>query len=212
MSISGASFAALEQLANDYLALSPGAAEKMSHLHGRIVRVELLGLNVSFQVIPGPGRLQILERTEGAPDCTLRGTPLALLGMANTAESSARLFAGEVEIVGDTELAHRFGEILRSMDIDWEEQLSRLTGDIVAHQIGNQARGALRWGRQTLQTLGLDLSEYLREELSLLPGRPEIDAFLAEVDDVRDGVERLEARHRLLANRVQERRRREGGE
>lgn len=202
MSITGASFAALEQLVNEYLALSPVATESMSRLHGRVIRVELLGLNLGFHLIPGPGGVQVLERAGDEPDCTLRGTPLALLGMGNTERSSARLFAGEVEITGDTELAHRLGEILGSMDIDWEEQLSRFTGDIVAHQVGNQARGAIRWGRQTLQTLGLDLSEYLQEELSLLPARPEIESFLAEVDEVRDGVERLEARHRLLVGRI----------
>ena len=99
-----------------------------------------------------------------------------------------------MQIEGDTELAHRIGKILGAMDVDWEEQLSHYTGDLVAHDIGNLVRGAVRWGRNSADTLGRDLQEYLQEELRLLPVRTEIEAFLADVDRLRDDVERLQAR------------------
>ena len=212
MSLSGATLAALENIANRYIEMSPDAGDRIARLHGRVFSFELLGLGLKLTMIPGPDGIQLYEHIEGEPDCTLRGTPLALLSMGDSKESSARLFAGEVEISGDTELAHRLGNILGSMDIDWEEQLSRYTGDILAHQLGNQFRGTLRWGQRALQTMGMDLTEFLQEELELLPSAPEIDDFLTRVDEMRDGVERLEARYNLLSRARADRVRRGEGE
>lgn len=198
MTLSGVTLAALEYAANRYFEMSPDTRREMARLHGRVFRFELVGLGLRLHMIPCPHGVQILERVEGDPDCTLRGTPSALLGMGDPRESSARLFSGDVEISGDTELAHRLGKILGAMDIDWEEQLSHYTGDILAHQIGTQLRGTIGWGERTFQTVGADLSEYLREELELLPAKSEIESFVNDVDQMRDGVERLEARYRML--------------
>lgn len=203
MSLSALTYAGLEQAFNRYLALDPDARRAMGRLHGRVIAFDVAGTGLRFFLIPGAnGEVQLLSHHEGEPDCRLHGTPLALARMHDPRASSDQLFSGQVQIEGDTELAHRIGKILGAMDIDWEEQLSRYTGDLVAHDIGNLVRGAARWGRQSLDTLGLDLQEYLQEELRLLPVRPEIEAFLADVDRLRDDVERLQTRIERLRARM----------
>ena len=88
--------------------------------------------------------------------------------------------------------------ILDGIDIDWEEHLSRVTGDVLAHQVGNVARGMLEWGRNTLDTVSRDVAEYLHEESRDLPTRGEVDEFLARIDTLRLDVDRLEARVQRL--------------
>jgi len=202
--ISSLAYAALEEALNLYLDLDHDAKAQLARLHGRVIALQVLGVGVTLYLVPGPTRLQVLSRYDGQPDCVLRGSPLALARLSEPERGADRLFAGEVEIHGDTELAHRFGKILGQIDIDWEEQLSRLTGDILAHELGNAARGAQRWGREARHSLGLDLKEYLQEETRLLPNRWEIEGFLAGVDEVRDDVERLEARVARLERRLAE--------
>ena len=124
----------------------------------------------------------------------MRGSPMALLRMNGRREGSSQLFSGEVSITGDTELAHRIAKILATFEIDWEEQLSRLTGDILAHQAGDLVRQAGAWGRDRFKTLTLNGGEYLQEESQLLPTRIEIEEFLTGVDTLRDDTERLQAR------------------
>ncbi len=203
MSLGTLGYAGLEQAFNQYLRLDPDTRQAMGRLHGRVFAFDVEGLGRSFYLVPGPsGEVQILATYEGEPDCRLRGTPLALARMNDHRASAEQLFSGQVEIQGDTELAHRLGKILGAMDIDWEEQLSQLTGDLIAHHVGNLARDAAGWGRNTLHTLGLDLQEYLQEESRVIPGRSEIEAFLADVDRLRDDVERLQARISLLQARA----------
>jgi ubiquinone biosynthesis protein UbiJ len=114
--------------------------------------------------------------------------------MRSSHASADQLFSGSVEITGDSALAQQFAEALFSLDIDWEEQLSHLTGDVLAHEVGNLGRGLFKWGESVRKTAGLNLKEYLQEELRLLPTREEIEPLLVDIDHLRDDVERLSAR------------------
>ena len=88
--------------------------------------------------------------------------------------------------------------ILDELDIDWEEQLSRLTGDVVAHQLGNLARRGRHVLRHGLNTLEQDIGEYLQEELRVLPTRIETENFSSDVTRISMDVERLAARVKRL--------------
>jgi len=194
MTVSAATYAILEQLLNQAIRLDPEAPARLAPLHGRIIELRLLGTGSSLFLIPEPRGLQLLSAFEGTPDCTLTGTPLALARMRGSQESADQLFSGSVEISGDTHLAQQFGDILAGLDIDWEEQLSKLTGDVIAHEIGNATRGLLGWGTRQTRIIEQNLQEYLQEELRLTPSRLELEPFLQDVDRLRDDVERLEAR------------------
>ena len=204
MSISTLAYAGLEAAINGFLDLDDTARKQMAKLHGRVIAIELLGLARTIYLVPGPKSIQVLEFFEGAPDCCISGTPLALMRMNDRYAGSDQLFSGEVEISGDTQLAHQLSKILGAMDIDWEEQLSHFTGDLIAHKLGTLFRGARDWGVNSSTTLGLDIQEYLQEELRLLPGRLEIEGFLGSVDTLRDDVERLQARMTQVQNRVRD--------
>ncbi len=194
MTVTAAAYATLEQLLNQAIRLDPETPKRLSPLHGRVIELQLVGLGLSLYLIPEPNGIQLLSAFEGEADCTLRGTPLDLARMRGSQESANQLFRGSVEISGDSHLAQQFGDFLAGLDIDWEEQLSKLTGDVIAHEIGNATRGLLSWGRSQSQTFEHNLQEYLQEELRLTPSRLEIDPFFSDVDGLRDDVERLEAR------------------
>ena len=189
-----ATLAVLETTINRLLALDPEGAARLAPLAGRIVAVEFKGFGNRLYFIPGAGDLQLFAAYDATPDCLLRGSPLALATMGLGHRKEDALFAGQVEIEGDTALAHRFGAALAGLEIDWEEQLARLTGDPLAHALGQRARAVGRWGERAADTLVQDLKEYLQEEGRLLPSRYELVAFLATVDRLRDDGERLAAR------------------
>jgi len=189
----------LEQALNQLIELDPVAGGQLATLHGRVIRIDLAGTGIRLNFVPGhDGRVQILGSIEGEPDCTLSGSPLDLMRASDSSQSSRQLFAGNVRIDGDNQAAHRFSEALAGLDIDWEEQLSHLTGDIAAHEIGRVVRALLHEGERIGRSSRENLSEYLTEEARLLPHRFEVEEFLADVDTLRDDCERLAARIALL--------------
>ena len=202
MTLRDLSYAGLEAALNRYLGLDPVTRERLAALHGRTVGVEVLGLGLTLLFTPDEtGELQVYGRHEGEPDCWLRGTPFDLLRAGDRARGADQLFSQRVRIEGDSGLAQRFGAILGEIDIDWEEHLSRIVGDVVAHEVGSTARVAQDFGQRTGRTAEQNLREYLQEEARLLPTRYEAKEFLDAVDALRDDVERLAARVARLVDR-----------
>lgn len=202
MTLSALALEGLEQALNGLLALDPDARARLAAMHGRVIRVDLRGTGLALDFVPAhDGRLRLPGQIEGEPDCVLSGSPLDLMRARDPETGQRQLFAGHVRIEGDTGLAQRFAETLGALDIDWEEQLSRVTGDLAAHEIGRAVRAAGGEFRRLRQSTGESLSEYLTEEARLLPHPLEVAGFLGDVDRLRDDVERLAARIALLEKR-----------
>jgi ubiquinone biosynthesis protein UbiJ len=188
----------VETALNQYMRLDPVSFKRLTSLTGKVVAVNLRGMDTIFYLIFGSAGVSVQGEFDGKPDATLIGTPMALARVSIMQDSEDSFFAGEVEIKGDVELGQRLKKILDEIDIDWEEHLSKLTGDVIAHQVGNVVRETRSWGEKTLNSLGRDIAEYLQEESRHLPGRIEMDHFLSGVDEVRSDVDRLEARIKRL--------------
>ncbi|CRI64444.1 Sterol-binding domain protein [Thiocapsa sp. KS1] len=203
--IPDAVLAVVEQALNRYIELDPEGAAAFAAMEGRIIGIELTGFGTRVTIIPSERRLQLFGGYDAEPDCLIRGTPLALARMSMAERKETQIIQGEVEILGDTSLAQAFNRAIAGLDVDWEEQLARIIGDPFAHQVGNQARAAAQWARKTSASLTADLQEYLQEEARLTPTRYEIEAFLAQVDILRDDIERAEARMERLARALAER-------
>ncbi len=196
-----AALAMLEQAVNAALALDPRTGKRLQRLDGKVVAIDLLGLNLQLFIQPHQGGLRLMGAWDGPVDTTLRGAPMAMLRMSG-GRTGEGLFRGGVEIDGDVELGQQIQRVFDKLDIDWEEHLSRLTGDVIAHQLGNLLRDMRAFGARSLDHLGHDLAEYLQEERDTLPVDWEVEGYYQQVDTLREGVDRLEARLRRLENRV----------
>lgn len=192
-----AALAGLEQALNAALALDPKTLERLARLQGRIIAIELKGTGIRLVLEPGTGSVRLMGNFDGEVDTTLRGAPFALLrmGIGRTGEG---MFSGDVEIDGDVELGQQIQRVFEKLDIDWEEHLSRISGDIIAHQLGNTVRGLFRWGARAADHLGQDTADYLQEETETLPVPWEVEQFVENVDTLRSGVDRIEARVKRL--------------
>jgi ubiquinone biosynthesis protein UbiJ len=196
--------AGLEISLNKCLQLDPTTLDKLDELSGKIIAIELKGTGVVIYLLPGKGGFTVLGEYDGEVDATLTGTPLGLAKLGIASQSSDELFSGDVEIHGDMHLGQRFGEILKGLDIDWEELLSKLMGDVFAHKLGNVVRSGMQWGSTTADTLGKDLAEYMHEESRMLPQQAEINDFLSAIDEFRSDVDRVEARIKRLIQKLEE--------
>ena len=189
---------AVETACNSALALDTEVRAQLGELADKVIAIDILGLDLPLYFFPSAQGVQVLSHYEGDPDTWLRGAPLSLLRLTLSDKPADELFAGGIELRGDTHTGQRFQEILQRLDLDWEELLARFTGDAIAHQVGRAARGAQTQGTQARHTLEKNLNEYLHEEAGLLVNHAELDAFLHDVDTIRSDSERLDARLRRL--------------
>lgn len=203
MTIRELALESIETVLNELIAMDPQAGQRLAAWHGKVIAIALRGTGLTLYFIPDQqGRLQLLGRYEGEPDAVIEGSPIDLMRASDKRQGTAQLFAGHVRIQGDTELAHRFSEVLGGLDIDWEEQLSHYVGDVAAHELARLAREVQEQGARVGDTLRRNLSEYLTEEARLLPHPYEIEEWIRGVEQTRDDVERLAARVALLEQRL----------
>ena len=175
---------------NHVIARSPWAQEKLAPFSGR----------EAVFAMP-PFRLQLLVTAEGrfaagkgTPDVEIAlpaDTPLTALQGTDKVMRNAR-------INGSVEFADTLGFVLRHLSWDFEEDLSRVVGDIAAHRIAESLRALTAWQKQAAQNLAENTVEYLRDETGLLPLPQEISHFSSEVDRLRDDLARLEKRLQKL--------------
>jgi ubiquinone biosynthesis protein UbiJ len=185
----------LETAINRLLRLDPDTRARIGELEGRVIRLRIAGAPPrEIFVLPSKTGLHVRERHDGEPNVTLTGDVPVFARLALRRVIPEIVAAGEVQISGDIELGQRFQRLLEKIDIDWEEQAARVLGDVAAHQLGNAVRDLSIWSKQTLQTLGQDLAEYLQEESRLLPPAARAEAFGQAVESLRDEVARLEKR------------------
>jgi len=190
--------ARLQDVLNRNVAGSRRAQELTRHLEGRALELEVTNTPLRIFMEARDGRIVLAERRDTPADARLAGTPLSLLALAGP-EAEGRLRSGRVRIEGDAEIAQAFRELLEQTRPDFEEELSQIVGDVAARRVANLAREMLAFGRRASDSLATSAAEYLQEEGRDVPARIEVEEFLRDVDRLRDGVERLEARLTCLA-------------
>jgi len=183
----------MEIAINRALKLDDESYQKMIALQGNIIGIELLGIEISFYLAPNADGVQVLASTEENVDTWIRGTPLSMLKTAISDDRST-LFKGEVTIDGDMELGQKFQRILDGLEIDWEEPLSKVVGDVAAHQLGDIFRGFSNWAINSIDSLSNTTGEYFQEETLDIVNSVEVERFVDEIDELRSDTERLALR------------------
>jgi ubiquinone biosynthesis protein UbiJ len=100
----------------------------------------------------------------------------------------------QVRIEGDTELAKAMAKVLQNMKWDYEEDLSRVIGDIPANKISAFAKSTAHEAKQQAVNFAEMAAEYWQEESPLIAKKRHVEDFVKKVDVLRDDVERLEKR------------------
>jgi ubiquinone biosynthesis protein UbiJ len=109
-------------------------------------------------------------------------------------DQSQLLKDGSIEIQGDSHVASVFNKVLSEIEIDWQDVISKYTGDVLAYQIASGAKTFASIMHRLGENMRLDVRDYLQDDLQVAVTKSEVEHFIQEVDDTRARVDRLEAR------------------
>ena len=140
------------------------------------------------------GYIHLTDVAENEVDVTIRGTPTQLLNYLVVTQGSNGSRSGAFEVIGDVALAQNLQNILRNLEINWEEELSHWVGDTVAHKVGYFAGKTKKAFVEAKETLKMDISEYFHYETEFLPIKDDVDDFNQSVDKLRNDAQRLKMR------------------
>jgi ubiquinone biosynthesis protein UbiJ len=192
--LSTALLAGVELGLNRVLALDSTALPRLARLSGRVIALDCTAPALQLFILPSGEGLQLAGQWAGEADCRLRAPAASLLRLATGKDKTAVLHSPQVELDGDSAVLLELAGILQDLELDWEYELSRWLGPVGSQLLGSHIRSRANWTGKTLDSLRLNLADYLNEESRSLVGQREANARFAELDRLKLDLDRLDAR------------------
>lgn len=156
---------------------------------GKCIQINIESTDPLFLTIANQ-KLKINPNTT-TPDVTISGSMANFLELLLDAEQFS---TDKIRLHGDIELAQALFKTFKRIDLDWESALAKIFGHKLATTVMQGMTAKAQWKKDFIKRKSENFQRYLQEESDLLPTQAELDAFLRDVDTLRDDVERFEAR------------------
>jgi len=173
---------------NHVLRQNAWAADRLQPYAGKTVCFNLPPISSTVTIVDGGEFVPAVENA--IADATITLSPLAVLRRLTGQPAQP----DDYQLQGDAELAASVGSLLQQLEWEYEEDLSRLIGDIPAQQLVGLGRRTVQEGRRQVESLAGMLAEYWQEEQPLIAKKRHLQEFAAGVDALRADVERLQQR------------------
>ncbi len=187
-----AAFASAEKMINTALTYDPATRIALGKLAPQVLLIKLTKPEINIYAVPTADGVRLLNHYEGDVTTQVQGTVPALMALLKS--ERVNLKDSGVQVIGSSIFLADLQHILNKLEIDWEEMLSQVFGDIIGHQSAELIRNKMQWATDRVNNFTRLTSEFLTEELQALPSKAEVDYFNQQVDEVRLGVDRIEAR------------------
>ncbi|MCC2607071.1 ubiquinone biosynthesis accessory factor UbiJ [Planctobacterium marinum] len=204
--------ALLEQGLNGLLSLDDASAQRIAKLKGKRLVVSLAELPGDLLFVFSTSvDVLVLERqpteadrhTRSESDCYLETSLFTLPELQNISNITQLIKQDKLLLEGDIQIAQQFSYLLKALDIDWEEQVSRHTGDVLAHEIfqfADRVRQGLQGFKRRLDSTVKDAAI---EEKRLVAPAPLVDEFSSQVSELQQRTQQLQRRLEQLQRKEQ---------
>lgn len=190
-----AALATLERAANTALDLSPHSRRELIALDEVVIGIECTAPAFSVYLQPSrEGAIRLLGYYDGPLATRVRGSSADFLQLANSADPTATLINGGLELKGSSAPLIALQRVVAGLDVDWEAPLADTLGDVAGHQLAQMLRGLFSWGRHAGGSLTRQLDEFIHEEARLTPPRAEVEDFYADIQKLSQQLDRLQSR------------------
>lgn len=179
---------------NHLLGMDQNALQHCRELQGHIIAINFTDVEKTLYCHPGSWGMRIsLEQPAKEPSAVIRGRVMALVNLSLNKDKLSTSIQERIDISGNTAVAQKFQKILTELDIDWQQQLSRVVGDALAFRIFQGINLTRKWASESFQTVALTGRDHLQKDNGHMPSKIEFDRFKSQVTDLRHSVERMEA-------------------
>jgi ubiquinone biosynthesis protein UbiJ len=185
---------------NHVLGSEPWAMEQLAKHAGKSILLQLPLGDLCCEITP-EGLLQVVKDAE-SPSLTLEVSAKALNDLAGSSGSLREQAFKAVKITGDADLAQLIGRLAGQLRWEYEEDLARIVGDAPAHFAVKQGKKWVSATQSAASDLLDNVVEYLSEEKKVLLHQRDMVIRKAELNDLRDAVDRMEKRIQLLEQKA----------
>ncbi len=199
-----AALAGLEFLINKALELDPATSHRLTALDGKVLLIHCFSPELKVYCVPSAGSVSLKSwEDENRINSSLSGNFSDFVQLLQADDKAAALINGNLSVHGDSGDFIELQTVLAELNIDWEQPLAKIFGDVGGHQLGRFIRNSLAVGKQLNENLQQQIEEFVHAEASLLPPRGELEQFYSNLGGLTQRVDRLQARIQRAQQRLQ---------
>ena len=183
---------------NHLLAQEAWARDALALHSGKLACIDASGIALRL-FVTRDGMVEAAPAgTEEGANVTIR---IKLADLPLIAQNRERAFS-YVKIEGDAEFANTISQLSKGLRWEAEHDLERLVGPIAAMRLAGGAKSVFDGARALHGKVSENLAEYFLEEQPLLVRPSAVEAFGADVNRLRDDVERSAKRLARLEQKL----------
>ena len=179
---------------NHLLSQNDWMQSKLINHKNKVIVIEISGFKLILRIDKN-GLLQSLNESE-KNDCIIKLTVNDFINQLINNNN------GNISIEGDLELANQVSQVLKKIEWDVEEDLSRYIGDIPAIQTTMILKKIVASSQKNIKNITGALLEYWQEENQILTKKTDVEKFNSEVDKIVEDTERLEAKMKIVMQKI----------
>ncbi len=190
---------ALELAINRALRYDPGSRAALAKLDQKTLGVICEAPKWQCYLLVEGETLHVQQFCEPPVDCQLRGKALDFAALAG--RDVQTLANTDISVEGNPGVLAIWLDLIKALDVDWEEALGDSIGSMPAHWVATGVRAHTQWIKNRSDKLPGYLTSLVTEELRLTPSPLEAEHFYHAINQVRSDTARLEARINQLKQR-----------
>jgi ubiquinone biosynthesis protein UbiJ len=105
-------------------------------------------------------------------------------------------------ITGDASFIQELHASLSNLDIDWEDFLTPLLGNLLTNELSHMSNDIRNWSKQARVNMRRNVNEYLTEEEHIFPKKEQLDDFSEELDYLKIRIDRINAKASILDQKL----------
>ncbi len=195
----------VEKILNAIVRRDPHIAKKLVAFDSKCIEVVSLrpDFSVSIRFEDDTIKLSAIDtQTLGIQaDATITGNAENLLSLLTKKSDQRALADAAIDISGDATLVKDLHVTIESLDVDWQDYLAPILGDVLSNELGEIQSNARDWSKSTGTSMHRSVRDYLSEEARLVPSELEVDSFSNRLDQLRLSIDRVAAKTELLKRR-----------
>ena len=195
----------VEKILNAIVRRDPHIAKKLVAFDSKCIEVVSLrpDFSVSIRFEDDTIKLSAIDtQTLGIQaDATITGNAENLLSLLTKKSDQRAMADAAIDISGDATLVQDLHVTIESLDVDWQDYLAPILGDVLSNELGEIQSNARDWSKSTGTSMHRDVRDYLSEEARLVPSELEVDSFSNRLDQLRLSIDRVAAKTELLKRR-----------
>ena len=195
-----------EELLNRVLAKDPHLQSQLVKFGGKSLQINVHPPGIRVTALLEKGRIRLLSTEAELLDiqitASITGNVGQLLPLILEKRDNRPLSNPALAITGDASFIQELHASLSSLDIDWEDYLAPLLGNLITNELSHISNDIRNWSKQASVNMRRNVNEYLIEEERIFPKKEQLDDFNEELDYLKIRIDRINAKASILDQKL----------